>query len=232
MVERIESRFRRMAGLGIGPALVVVAMLSWTAACRSTPTPPAAPSRADAASPDASAPERSPPDVARQADAQSSGDDSGAGGTVDAQTDGGGGGFQIVMGTPSVTVEAENRAAKPASKRSGRRARRKGSKPQPVKRASRGLARNTVQRTIQRHMGDVEHCYGRVALKDPSIAGRIVVQWTLGRDGVPTGTAILKNTLKDPSVAACIKQKARRWQFPPPDGGLAVVSYPFDLRVQ
>ena len=81
-------------------------------------------------------------------------------------------------------------------------------------------------------MGDVEHCYGRVALADPSIAGRIVMQWTLGRDGTPQAVAVRSDSLRDKSVAACIKARSKHWKFPPPEGGMAVVSYPFHLRVQ
>jgi hypothetical protein len=58
------------------------------------------------------------------------------------------------------------------------------------------------------------------------------MQWTLGASGMPTATAVVKDTLSDKRVGRCIKARARTWQFPPPSGGVAVVTYPFDLRVQ
>jgi hypothetical protein len=33
-------------------------------------------------------------------------------------------------------------------------------------------------------------------------------------------------------VAACIKARARTWRFPPQAGGVAVIRYPFQLRIQ
>ena len=90
----------------------------------------------------------------------------------------------------------------------------------------------TALGTIRRNMRDVEHCYGRVALKDPTIKGRIVVQWTIGQSGKPTAVAIVKNTLKDKSVGQCIRKRAKKWTFPPPKGGVSVITYPFNLKVQ
>ena len=44
--------------------------------------------------------------------------------------------------------------------------------------------------------------------------------------------AITQDTLKDKSVGACLKERARQWRFAPPGGGVQVISYPFDLSVQ
>ncbi|MEZ4474205.1 MAG: AgmX/PglI C-terminal domain-containing protein [bacterium] len=85
---------------------------------------------------------------------------------------------------------------------------------------------------IRDHNGDVHACYARVALKDPTVQGRLTLQWTIGKDGMPIGVAITQDTLKDKSVGACLKERARHWQFAPPGGGVQVISYPFDLSVQ
>jgi hypothetical protein len=116
----------------------------------------------------------------------------------------------------------------PAAAKPKPRARKPKARARPKARSATGAA----MQTIRAHMGDVQHCYGRVALKDPTIQGRITMQWTLGRTGMPTATAVLKDTLKDKSVAKCLRTKARGWKFPPPDGGIGVITYPFDLRVQ
>lgn len=121
-------------------------------------------------------------------------------------------------------------------------------KSQPVKRSAAAPAQNpgAVQparstgpvrrasplQTIRSHVGDVHDCYAPVALKDPSVAGRVTLQWTIGKSGMPQAVAVIKNTLKDKSVGACLKARAKSWQFPPPVGGVQVISYPFDLRVQ
>lgn len=130
--------------------------------------------------------------------------------------------------------EAAPEPARRVRKRRRRRAKRKPA-PAPSRAARKPagrLARSSIMRTINAHLGDVEQCYSRVALKDPSIAGRIVMQWTLGQDGRPTGVALLSDSIRDKSVGRCLKARARNWKFPPPEGGVAVVTYPFNLRVQ
>jgi len=97
--------------------------------------------------------------------------------------------------------------------------------------AERGAAR-TIGAVIDAHFGDVEACYSPVAQKNPSAAGRIALQWTLGADGRPTAVTVTQDTLSDPSVAACLRGRAKNWQFPAPEGGVGVVRAPFDLRMQ
>ncbi len=86
-----------------------------------------------------------------------------------------------------------------------------------------------ARHTILAHTGEVADCYLPIATRVPGLAGTIEVQWTLSKDGVPIGTAILEDTLADKRVAACVKKRARKWRFPAP-GRVAVISYPFHLR--
>ncbi len=139
--------------------------------------------------------------------------------------------FVIVPGKIVVEAEAAPDAA-PAPARPKRRARRAPRRPKAKRVASSNRTAAAATGTIRRHWGEVERCYGAIALKDPSVRGRIVMQWTLGADGMPTATAVLKDTLSDPRVSRCIKAKARAWRFPAPSGGVSVITYPFDLRVQ
>ena len=136
----------------------------------------------------------------------------------------------IVMGELQFETDLppDGGAAKPKRRR-GRRARPPKSKRVPARASGRPVS---ALRTIRSHWSEVEKCYGDVALKDPTVKGRIVMQWTLGADGMPTATAVVKDTLKDKSVGRCIKARARAWRFPKPSGGISVVTYPFDLRVQ
>lgn len=147
-------------------------------------------------------------------------------------------GFTITMGEPVFAVEitvgdAAVPPPKPPKKRLKRRWRRRAPRAdKTLRRAPKAVVAPTAMGTIRRNMKDIEQCYGQVALKDPTIKGRIVLQWTLGSDGMPTATRLVKDTLKDKSVGRCIKRRAKRWRFPPPSGGISVVTYPFDLRVQ
>lgn len=191
-------------GVGWGRALLCVSALGVGAACTPEAQHPVDARVVDAALPDAQVVDAAVVDAEVDAAAP------------DAEVDAG----PIVL--PAVTIQK----AKPAAPKKAKPAART-----PKKAEKQTSLQSSAMDTIRRHMGDVEHCYGRVALKDTSIAGRIVMRWTLDRTGKPTAVAVVSDTLKDKSVAACIKERAIHWQFPPPSGGIGVVTYPFNLRV-
>ncbi len=130
----------------------------------------------------------------------------------------------IVAAPPVVTAVASTPAAR------GRPTGRPGAASRPT--AGKKSSTGGVDAVIESHYGDVEACYAPIALKDPRVAGRIVLQWTLGADGRPSAVAVVQDTLSNPAVGACLKARARAWRFPPPDGGVGVVRAPFDLRFE
>ena len=48
--------------------------------------------------------------------------------------------------------------------------------------------------------------------------------------GKVTRVEVDADTLGDPQVTSCIKGYARRWRFPPPEGGSAEVAVPFNFK--
>ena len=148
--------------------------------------------------------------------------------------------IKITMGEPLIEIELPDGGLEiteaPAPKKPRKGPRRPARvKPKPGGSAPPSVARAaaaTPMNTIRANMRDIQDCYGRVALKDPSIQGRIVVQWTIGKSGMPTATAIVVDELSDKSVGRCIKERAHRWAFPPPGGGVQVIKFPFNLKVQ
>ncbi|MCB9549458.1 MAG: AgmX/PglI C-terminal domain-containing protein [Myxococcales bacterium] len=192
--------------------------------------PSAAPLSAAPPVPDRGVPDAQSPD-ARVADATPA--DAAPTDAAAPEADAAAGGFRIIAGAAIVEEEATRpkapvRKSLPVMKR-----------PKPVAPPTAAPApvapaapRLSPMQVIRNHNGDVHTCYARVALKDPTVRGRITVQWTIGKDGMPMAVAITQDTLKDKSVGACLKERARQWRFAPPGGGVQVISYPFDLSVQ
>ncbi|MBU1431317.1 AgmX/PglI C-terminal domain-containing protein [Myxococcota bacterium] len=149
-------------------------------------------------------------------------------------TDGGAGEIKIVMGAIQVEAPAAPaKPAKPAKQRKRTAAKREATKPEAAKpEAVKHTRGGSVMKTIKAHWSEVESCYGAVAAKDPSIGGKIVMQWTLGADGRPTTARVKTDTLKDKSVGRCIVARSTAWVFPPPSGGVGVVSYTYRLQMQ
>jgi hypothetical protein len=92
------------------------------------------------------------------------------------------------------------------------------------------LDKEIVRRIIRRHVNEIRYCYEQELARHPSLAGRVVTQFSILPDG-RVGTALLAaSTVDDVRVQACILAAVRRWEFPVPrGGGLVMVSYPFLL---
>jgi len=94
------------------------------------------------------------------------------------------------------------------------------------------LSKETIRRTIQRHLNEVRFCYENGLSKDPQLAGRLAIQFLISPSGVVQHASVHDSTLPSKGVADCVRQAMRRVSFPAPDGGGYVqVTYPFSFAV-
>jgi TonB family protein len=92
------------------------------------------------------------------------------------------------------------------------------------------LDKEIIRRVVRRHLTEVKYCYERELVRLPALAGRVVTEFAI----LPTGrvaTALLaSSTVGNLAVESCVLAAVRRWEFPAPVGGGAVmVTYPFVL---
>jgi hypothetical protein len=94
------------------------------------------------------------------------------------------------------------------------------------------LDKGIIRRVVRAHLNEVRHCYNQGLVRDPMLAGRVAVQFTIAATGnVPAAVVGPETTIGDRSVAQCVAQAVRRWTFPRPvGGGSVVVTYPFVLQ--
>ena len=96
---------------------------------------------------------------------------------------------------------------------------------------TRFLRPSSLRRFIRRHLNEVRFQYEKVLAKTPGLAGRIVIQFTIGGDGHVLTATVQSSTLAHPGLELAIAQAVQRWEFPPVQGGgRVVVNYPFELR--
>jgi hypothetical protein len=87
-----------------------------------------------------------------------------------------------------------------------------------------GLSREVIRRNIQRHMNEVRFCYESELRSNPSLEGRVSLQFMVDASGrVATSSATGAGMT---SVASCVSTAARRWTFPASEGPTGV-TYPF-----
>ncbi len=94
-----------------------------------------------------------------------------------------------------------------------------------------GLDLDAVSEVIRRNMGQIRFCYEQGLQLDPSIGGRVGVNFTIGGDGMVKIADVANTTMNVQQVEQCILLRLRSWKFPLPSGGVDVkVSYPFSFK--
>lgn len=97
------------------------------------------------------------------------------------------------------------------------------------------LSGEVIRRVVRRHLPEVRFCYEQGLHVNPSIEGRVAIQWVIEPTGSVQASTIVRNrtTIGSPQVESCVAQAVQRWTFPAPEGGGPVgVTYPFMLQQQ
>lgn len=103
--------------------------------------------------------------------------------------------------------------------------------PPPAAKVEGALSKEVIRRIVRAHVNEVRHCYNEGLASDPELAGRVVVQVTIGgADGKVTRSEVESTNLEG-EVPECIAKAMERWMFPTPaDGKNVTVTYPFVLE--
>jgi TonB family protein len=86
---------------------------------------------------------------------------------------------------------------------------------------------NVVANTIRSRKGAVIACYEKALKRNPSLAGKITLRFTISSIGKVTAADIDSNSLGDDEVGQCMTTIVKTWRFPAPAGGEVQFSYPF-----
>jgi outer membrane biosynthesis protein TonB len=90
------------------------------------------------------------------------------------------------------------------------------------------LDKAEIRRAIKQHMSAIIACYEKALPSSPGIAGRMLVQFFIERDGSVSHSSA---SGIDPIVDACVADVIKGIKFSPPKGGGGVqVNYPFNFQ--
>lgn len=84
-----------------------------------------------------------------------------------------------------------------------------------------------IQKIVMARRNGPAYCYEKALAGDPELAGKVMLNWRIGQDGRVQKVIVESSTLSDPAVAQCIARQVERWVFPPTEGGMCQVRYPF-----
>ncbi len=87
---------------------------------------------------------------------------------------------------------------------------------------------NLVVQTIKTRLRAIQMCYEQQLRRNPSLAGKVTVEFTIEQRGNVTGVRVKENTTNDPAVGSCVADTVSRFRFNPgPQGGSVTFAYPF-----
>jgi TonB family protein len=90
-----------------------------------------------------------------------------------------------------------------------------------------------VQKQIKLRLKSITRCYESELRKNPSLAGKVTVTFTIQERGNVTDARASENTTGSPSVADCVTRTIGRFRFNPgPSGGSVTFRYPFVFQPQ
>lgn len=94
------------------------------------------------------------------------------------------------------------------------------------------LSPEQINRVVRANQAQIRYCYETEVQRQPSLKGRVEVQWRINLSGGVITAKVASSTLRNAKVEGCMVRQIRNWKFPKPDGGEVIVTYPFIFGVQ
>ncbi|WP_224248970.1 TonB family protein [Hyalangium gracile] len=91
-----------------------------------------------------------------------------------------------------------------------------------------GLDKEVIAKIIRQHQNEIKYCYESELNKNPSLAGKVAVAFTIDPAGAVADASVTETTLNNSTAENCMLSRIRRWKFPEPKGGgVVAVTYPW-----
>lgn len=89
------------------------------------------------------------------------------------------------------------------------------------------ISESQLKKVLEKHMQKFQFCYEKALLQNSSLAGNLVVQWTIQSGGKATAIKVVRSQLNNAGLHSCMSQELGRIKFPSPSGGAVIVKFPF-----
>lgn len=103
-------------------------------------------------------------------------------------------------------------------------------KPESIEGAASSNARrdnSAINAIVGTHKTSIRMSYEKYLKRDPALAGKITIRFTIAASGSVTKTEVVENTTGNGDLEEEIIRKIRMWQFEPVSDGDVSVTYPF-----
>jgi hypothetical protein len=85
----------------------------------------------------------------------------------------------------------------------------------------------SITREIRARRKAIAACYERALKQKPTLAGKLVIRFSIAAAGTVSAVDIDDDTLGAPEVGACVRGLVLRWRFAPPAEAPVELSFPF-----
>lgn len=93
-----------------------------------------------------------------------------------------------------------------------------------------GLPPEVIKRIVRQNFSAIQACYEKAMTKDPTLAGKVALRFTIDAQGAVSSAAVGDTTIADADMATCLVAVMRKMSFPAPEnGGTMVVTYPLNF---
>jgi TonB family protein len=103
-------------------------------------------------------------------------------------------------------------------------------KPESIEGAASSNAKrdnNAINAVVASHKASIRMSYEKYLKRDPSLAGKVTVRFTISASGGVTAVSIVENTTGNSELEQEITRKIRMWRFDTVPEGDVTVTYPF-----
>lgn len=103
-------------------------------------------------------------------------------------------------------------------------------RPESIEGAASSDARrdnNAINEIVSSHKSSIRMTYEKFLKRDPTLAGKVTIRFTITASGSVTNVKIIENTTGNSEFEEEILRKLRMWKFDPIPEGEVTVSYPF-----
>lgn len=126
-----------------------------------------------------------------------------------------------------IKVEGGDKTVKTAGPGAERAVKGNVKKKSPVASGGTGMmSSGDVAKVVNRKLGAIKGCYEQALKRDPTLAGKVTIRFTISGSGKVTTARTTLNELT-PAVGTCMVNAFKRMRFPPPEGGEVTFEYPF-----
>lgn len=94
------------------------------------------------------------------------------------------------------------------------------------------LSREAVQQVIRQWYPEVRGCYEREVRNQPNLRGKVVVRFMIGEEGKVLTVDMDSSEIDSPEVIDCVRKLFGLMEFPPPEKGMILITYPFEFEME